>query len=125
MAKNRFRDWLTEEMRLRKWNQAELARRADILPSVISRWMNNDWLPDATSCYRLSKALGVYFNFVLRMAGHDPVEAPVATSAHERLVGMVKRVDLSDPTRLSTLDGILRMWLEADEQARRKQEGSD
>jgi len=87
--------------------------------------MNNDWLPDATSCYRLSKALGVDFNFVLRMAGHDPVEAPVATSAHERLVGMVKRVDLSDPTRLSTLDGILRMWLEADEQARRKQEGSD
>ena len=118
MSDNQFRDWLLEEMRLRKWNQAEVARRTGILPSVISRWMNKDWLPDATSCYKLANAFGVDFNMVLRKAGHDPVENPVATGQHERLMGMVKRLDLSDATRVSTLDGILRMWLEQDEEKR-------
>lgn len=116
VSENQFRTWLLEELRLRKWNQAELARRTGILPSVISRWMNKDWLPDATSCFKLSQAFNVDFNMVLRLAGHNPVEPPVATGQHERLMGMVKALDLSDPTRVSTLDGILRMWLEADEE---------
>jgi transcriptional regulator with XRE-family HTH domain len=117
-----FRDWLLEEMRRRKWNQAEVARRTGILPSVISRWVSRDWLPDATSCFKLSEAFGVDFNYVLRMAGHDPVQTPVATGKHERLWGKLKRVDLTDPTRESTLDGILTMWLEADEEKRNRQQ---
>ena len=116
-----FRDWLAEELRLRKWNRADLARRTGIIPSVISRWMNQGWLPDSTSCYKLSNALGLDFNFVLRKAGHAPIEPPVATSAHERLMGKVKALDLSDATRVSTLDGILNMWLDQDTEKRGRQ----
>lgn len=122
MGDTQFRDWLLEEMRLRKWNQAEVARRTGILPSVISRWMNKDWLPDATSCFKLSQAFNVDFNMVLRLAGHNPVEPPVATGQHERLMGMVKALDLTDASRVSTLDGILRMWLEADEEKKRREQ---
>jgi transcriptional regulator with XRE-family HTH domain len=124
-AGNEFRGWLLDEMRTRKWNQAELARRTGVLPSVISRWISRDWLPDGTSCSKLADAFGLDWQFVMVKAGHSrPNPIPTSSDA-ERLIGMVRRVNWSvDKTRLKTVEVLLLAFLDEDD-VTRQGEGSD
>lgn len=77
-------DWLGDELdrqgRKRRW----LAIEVGVHPETVSRWVDNEAIPDAANCVKIADALGVDRDFLLDLAGHRP-------DARE------PEIDLSDP----------------------------
>lgn len=78
-----LRDWLLDRLGERMWSRAELARAVGVDPSQITRWINGKDVPRRENCVRLADILAVHPNYVLALAGHEPLTE--------------SGVDLSDP----------------------------
>lgn len=114
VSKTQFGQWLASRMQAREWNNSDLARRLGTAPSVVSRWVRGDRVPDPASCDRIADVLGVDVDLVLTLAGHRPAVEPLAPDDERReLLGYLKRLQLT-PDRVTALRGVLRGWLEAD-----------
>lgn len=72
MQQETFGDWLQNELQLRGWNQAELARRSRITTAQISRIMTGEQNPGPTVCQKLARALHIPAEDVFRRAGLLP-----------------------------------------------------
>ncbi|MGN6700750.1 MAG: S24 family peptidase [Thermomicrobiales bacterium] len=66
-----FGPWLAGEIDKRDWQQADLARRLDVKPGVVSSWINEKRRPSYESCLEIGEALGIDPEIVLRQAGRE------------------------------------------------------
>lgn len=69
----KFRNWLLEEMRVRDWNNTDVARAAGVSKNAVGKWlrveMDDLWRrPGYRSLVSLSKALNVSLDTVLQAA---------------------------------------------------------
>ena len=65
-------DWLGDELdrqgRSRRWLSIEVG----VHPETVSRWVDNEAVPDAVNCIKIADALGMDRDYVLDLAGHRP-----------------------------------------------------
>ena len=73
-------EWLLSEMKKRNWNNAELARQAQVSPSAISYIFNDRRKPGPELLAKIAKALNYPIDEVFRIAnllpgekGNDPI----------------------------------------------------
>ena len=107
-----FRDWLLEQMRIRRWNQSELARRSGTTPAMISKYVLMQNFPSEYGVERIARALSADEDMVRVMVGLEPRNHLPESSRTGEIIGMVKRVDWSDDVKFNTVSGILRMYTE-------------
>lgn len=69
---SKFLTWLDEELRKRRWTDFQLAKNANLAPSVISKACNNDHVIGWKACMAIAGALNVSPQAVLELAGHLP-----------------------------------------------------
>lgn len=70
MDKTSFSDWLLEQLRERKWSQAQLARASGLTPQAISNYINrNVQKPDEDALAALARGLKLPVQTVYRAAG--------------------------------------------------------
>ena len=63
-----FRAWLSHELKQRSWSYRELARRANISNSLISRTLTGDIPPSADFCIKVAQSLSESPEKLLRLA---------------------------------------------------------
>ena len=112
-----FRSWLIEQMRVWHLNQSQLARKLDVAPSLISRYINKGVLPRADVADRMARVFRVDVDLVRSLVGLDLVDRPAETLRAGEIIGMVKRIDWRDDTKFSTVTAILRMYLADQDEA--------
>ena len=54
-----FNLWLREKMNERKVSQLELAKQSGVSQATLSRWLKNEYAPDAKKLRKVTQALGV------------------------------------------------------------------
>jgi transcriptional regulator with XRE-family HTH domain len=72
---NNFSEWLSKEIKLRGWEQADLARAAKIDPGNLNRIINHNQKPGIDYCVKIAKALDYSAEDILRMVGWLPRES--------------------------------------------------
>lgn len=88
-----FPEWLQVELDNREWTQADLARKAELSRTVISRVMNGERLPGVDFCKGVARAFNLRDIEVMRYAGiADPEPATDIPSIRE-LVGTFNELD--------------------------------
>lgn len=96
-----FPEWLQSELDNREWTQADLARKAELSRTVISRVMNGERLPGIDFCKGVARALGLRDIDVMRRAGlADPEPVTDAPSLRELIT---RFATLSDEDQESVL----------------------
>lgn len=65
-------EFLRTEMATKHLTQSELARRIDVSPDYVRRWINGD-IPRPEKCALIADGLGVQRNTIMGMAGY-PVD---------------------------------------------------
>jgi len=70
-----FIKWLNEEMALRGWNQAELARKAGVSRAAISNILSSMRTPGPDLCGAIAQAFQIAPEVVFRKAGLLPESA--------------------------------------------------
>jgi transcriptional regulator with XRE-family HTH domain len=68
-----FGQWLRRQLIRREMKQADLARKLEMRPGVVSYWLSDKRVPSVVSCYLIADALDLPSSHVLTAAGH-PVE---------------------------------------------------
>lgn len=111
MAMDHFSEWLREQLKIRGWDQAELARRSGITPGQISRIITAMRQPGPDAVNGIATALRVPAEEVMRRAGLLPMPAS-ATMDDRRVVQeldrKIKRLSAED--RLYLIDLINRVF---------------
>lgn len=116
-----FATWLQRHLLRREWTQADFARRLNVSPQVVSKWILAQRIPDPASCDRIADVLGVDLDLVLWQAGHRPnVERIDPDDPRTVLGALINAIDWSQGDRFHFLEGILTMWRNED-YGRRKQ----
>lgn len=91
-----FGHWLARQLDRREWKAADLARRLDVRPGVVSHWLRDQRTPSTPSCERIADVLRVDIDTVLEKAGHRPSLEPLAADDPRReLMGMLRRIDFT------------------------------
>lgn len=90
-----FPVWLQEQMDLRNWNAADLARRAGVYHSTISRILKGEREAGIDACRAIATALREEPDKVLRLAGLLPEEKGerVLGGFQEELLGLTDQLD--------------------------------
>lgn len=102
-------------MRRREWTQADFARRLNVAPQVVSKWMLGQRLPDPHSCDLIADALSLDLDLVLWHAGHRPnLDVIDPDDPATTIISLAKRVDWSKPERFNLVEGIMRQWISVD-----------
>ena len=84
------------EMERRKWNNAELARRAEIGHSTVSMVLSGQSRPGLDFCIGIGRAFGLPPEKVLRIAGLLPSIPPVEDSSIQRLIDLARLLSPSE-----------------------------
>lgn len=94
MVNASFPGWLRRQLDRREWTQADFARRLDLSPAVVSRWITGRRIPDPRYCDLIADALGVDLDLVLFHAGHRPLtDPPPPDDPRADLHGLVDRIN--------------------------------
>lgn len=85
----RFQDWLQEQLELRDWSHAKLAREIGVFKGTVGRWLTPPdqpmhRRPNFESCRRLAELFGVDLVFVLELVGMEGIPAPANLSQLQR-----------------------------------------
>lgn len=75
-----FGDWLKSEMDRRGLSITELAEKMDVRTGTVSRWVNNQRIPEPSMTIRIADAMALDPDVVLDMAGHRALRKPATTS---------------------------------------------
>lgn len=117
-----FPEWLKRQLLRREWTQADLARRLETSPGIVSHWIRGERVPSPESCERLAEAFARDVDEVLTRAGHRPEIEPLQPDdSKQEFRAMISRLEMT-PDKEVALRGLLRAWLEADAQARQAKE---
>lgn len=65
-----FANWLQRELDAVDWTGSDLARKMDVFPSLIRKWLTEQQLPKPKQCAMLAEALNLPLDAVLDAAGH-------------------------------------------------------
>ena len=109
-----FALWLSNELRDRKLNQAEFARRAGISAALVSNWITGGRIPSIQSAQTIADALDVDVRVVLTVLGLELADDSDPTRM--RIKGMIDQARLT-PDRAAVLQGLLQMWADHDRDA--------
>jgi transcriptional regulator with XRE-family HTH domain len=107
-----FGQWLAGELRRREWNASDFAARANVTPSMVSRWLRGT-RPSPESCDVIADVLAADLDMVLTLAGHRPSVLTDDDPAMAALVAMLRRIRLT-PDRENGLRSILEGYLAFD-----------
>jgi len=83
-------DWMRLEMERRDWTISDLARRMDVQPSLVSRWLRNQ-PPNWETAREIAEAFGTSHVHVLRMAGMLDEEG--GSPEADRICGLARRIE--------------------------------
>jgi len=73
--RQRFANWLNEQLRQRGWTQGKLLAQSGandeerLSSAAVSRYSTGKMLPDVASCQKIARAFGLPVDVVLRKAG--------------------------------------------------------
>jgi transcriptional regulator with XRE-family HTH domain len=67
-----FVEWINKEISAKGWSSSELARRAKVTSSAMSKLLNQQNNPGLETCLGIAEALGYPPEYVLRKAGLIP-----------------------------------------------------
>jgi transcriptional regulator with XRE-family HTH domain len=103
-------------MRERGWSASELARQIDVVPSLISRWMQELQSPSIESPTAIADAMHLSRQEVLLVAGHL-IEGDLEDDP--RRLEITRKLGAIDLThdRYMTLNALLNLWLGAEASA--------
>lgn len=105
-----FATWLTGEMDRRGWSNSELARRAGVVPSTLSKIITGYNQPGIDLCNGLARALNLPPELIFRRAGLLPkLPAPDQDATLSDLLDIARRLG---KTERKTLAGVARVLLE-------------
>lgn len=96
-----FTQWLIEEIYRRGWSFRELAQRASLSPSTVSKVVNGDVLPGWEFCFKVARALALPPEIVFRKAGLLPPE-PEENSALREMSYLFSQLSPEDQQRFIT-----------------------
>lgn len=106
MSREKFRDWLDNELKIRGMKPADLARRGEISPSIISRIMGLENAATNEACKKIARGLNLPVEVVLKEAELLPVTLPVNRQEQE-IVNLIRQLSPSQrDTVLQMLDGL-------------------
>lgn len=83
MSDVRFDLWLKEQLRRREWSESDLARKMEMRPSVVNRWVRGERVPSSESAEKIADVLGTDTDWVLTLTGHRPKELAVRNESLE------------------------------------------
>jgi transcriptional regulator with XRE-family HTH domain len=88
-----FITWLTEQMYQRGWNNSELARRANIVPSTVSMVLSGQNRPGLDFCVSIAQAFQEPPEKILRQAGLlPPLPGPEEDIRFRDVLEILKRL---------------------------------
>lgn len=120
MPEPTFGAWLSRRLRSREWSGADLARQIGTGNSTVTQWLGDSRIPSPTSCEKIADALHLDIETVLAAAGHyHPAGDLDPDSPEARIIAMVRRVDWSDPVKVMSIEGVLRMYLDEARRSKR------
>ena len=92
----RFRTWLLEQLRIRQWTRSDLADRAGLNRSAVTKWLApvDSSLyrhPAYESCVSLARVLALPLDTVLEEAGLKPMPSE-ATPLQRRVIALIPHI---------------------------------
>lgn len=92
--------WLTKETKQRGWSYSELARRANISQSLVSKTLSGDVPPSADFCIKIASALSESPEKVLRLAGILPSAPASDNDTLQELIELARNLPPEDQKEL-------------------------
>ena len=78
---DKWKTWLTDELKRLGWSYRELARQANISNALVSRTLSGDMSPSADFCIKVAQALDASPEYLLRLAEILPPETTISEDA--------------------------------------------
>ena len=101
-----FTDWLETQLRVRGWQPAELARKANLGAGTLSRILSGTRRPGPEVCVAIAAVLGYPAEDVFRRAGLLPPAGPAAERSKMASYLFEQIPELSQDAALSMLRGL-------------------
>jgi len=100
-------------------SQSDFARRLDVSPAVVNRWVLGQRIPSPRYCDLIADALNVDLDIVLFQAGHRPLEKRLdpddpALEFH----GLIDRIDWTLPGTQKMARSVLRNLVDMSREAK-------
>ncbi|NJN96561.1 MAG: helix-turn-helix domain-containing protein [Anaerolineales bacterium] len=92
--------WASEATKKRGWSYRELARRAGISHSLISKVFSDDMPPSADFCIKIASALSESPEKVLRLAGILPSSPASDNDTLQELIELARNLPPEDQKEL-------------------------
>jgi hypothetical protein len=118
-----FRDWLHEKMRQFQWNQTDVGKAINSPQATVGRWLRGQ-RPSSYYVDLLADVFGENVDYLLSLTGHRPPmgvrEKPPGPEdeQRQRILALLRRVDLTVHDRADFLESNLRRWLAYDQERR-------
>lgn len=110
---DKFSVWLKEELKRKKWRQADLARASKLDTAVISNLVNGKRGPGEDTCKAIARALGYPPEIVFQKAGLLP-KSPPETELQRQLVYLYNQLPDDEKQRLVEYAGFLKSQYDKD-----------
>ena len=102
MSRQQFIDYIQQELDRRGWNRAELARRAHVDPSTVTRLMNGERAPTIEVVGAIAQAFGEAPEAMFRRAGLLPNMPPIQDATWRELSDIMR--DMTPDDRQHVID---------------------
>src|SRR5688500_18236680 len=109
-----FPGWLRQRMKDRGWNALRLSKEVNVVPSLISRWMEEKQKPSPESVLAIAAALQVDDIEAMVAAGYLPPRQTDAATDDPRRQELLRKIGAIPLTaeRYRTLNALLNMMLD-------------
>lgn len=88
--------WISQEVEQRGWSYRELARRAGVSHTLISRTLSGDMAPSADFCIKVANTINESPEKLLRLAGILPTSPASDDSAFQEIMELVRSLPPED-----------------------------
>lgn len=108
---DQFRQWLTEELKGRNYNQSSLAATVGVTQSFVSKVLSGDKAPGFDFCIKVATAFDVSPVMVLTIAGILPPQPPGAPDDDPALTELTDLARRLPPDDLQEIIALIRFKL--------------